>query len=168
MPRGIGFWMILSSAEKQGHSSVILTHNWSKRLFGCSKSLQAKFHLYAVSWERNPTPAVLDPTVPEELPRDAYIWPEPRPASSKTQVKEVIPTPNRSPVSPATGEILPADKPIKQHHLDILAKSNNQEESVDMEMKEIVEAFAYDWFDDGCPNCHHYLDSSHWNAFFES
>jgi hypothetical protein len=121
-----------------------------------------------VSWEWNPTPAVLDPTVPEELLCDVYIWPEPQPASSKTQVKEVVPTPNCSPISPATGEILPADEPVKQCRLDILAESNNQEESVDMEMKEIVEAFAYDWFDDSCPDCHHYLDSSHWNVFFES
>jgi hypothetical protein len=168
MPQGISSWVVLSSAEKQGHSSVILTCNWSKGLFKCSKSVQTKFHSYTLGWEWNPTPAVLDPTVPEELLCDAYIWPEPWPASSKTQVKEVVPAPNHSPISPMTGKILPADKPVKWCHLDILAESNNQGESVDTEMKEVVEAFAYDWFSDSCPGCHHYHDSSHWSAFFES
>jgi hypothetical protein len=169
MPRALGQWMDLTRAEKGGRSSAVLVPGWAK-YFKCSPSVEAHLHSYALAWEQNPTPSVRDPTVPEGVPTDMYIWPESRPAKSKTPAKTAGQTPKptkRSPVSSGTGEIQPADDSVKRRRLDVGAESDGKGKGADTEMQDVIEAFAYDWFDDSGLGCHHYLDSRHWKSFLE-
>ena len=167
--------MQLSYSDKRGYSSAILVPGWAKGIYKCSSSVQSYLRSYAVTWEQNPKPAVLNPTVPEGVPPDTYIWPEFQPAKSTTPAMKAIQAPNRAPVPPAAGETPLAGKPTKRRRLDIPAKSDSKGEGVDTEMQEapdvemqdLNEAFAYDWFGDSCHGCHHYLDSHHWKSFLE-
>ena len=154
---------------------MILIPGWAKGIYKCSASIQSYLRLYAVTWERNPNPAVLNPTVPEGLLPDTYIWPEPKPAKSMTPATKAIQAPSRAPAAPAAGEIPLAGKPTKRCCLDTPAKSDRKgkgkdtevQEALDEEMQDLNEAFAYDWFGDSCHVCHHYLNSHHWKPFLK-